>query len=283
MADWLFVDGSSLIFRAFYGVPGTVRAPDGRPVNAVRGFLDTLVRVLGSRKPRRLAVASDEDWRPAWRVALIPTYKAHRTAEPVPPLLEPQMPLIHLVLDAIGVDFIGAPELEAEDVIASWVAQCEGTVEVLSGDRDLFGLTGGGRVTVLYPERGGLAEVNEGEVERRYGVPGNAYWDFAVLRGDASDGLPGLNGVGPKKAADLVRRHGSIEGLLASGRMGDGDADYLRRAVTVVRPAEDRPVSLPAGRRDRYPADPERLERLVADLGLGASAPRLVDALRARS
>jgi 5'-3' exonuclease len=280
VADWLFVDGSSLIFRAFYGVPATVRAPDGSPVNAVRGFLDTLARVVSSRRPGRLAVASDEDWRPAWRVALIPSYKAHRTAEPVPPLLEPQMPLVHRVLAAVGIDFVGWPELEAEDVIASWTRQTQGTAEVLSGDRDLFGLVCDSRVAVLYPERTGLARVDEAEVERRYGIPGRAYWDFAALRGDPSDGLPGLNGVGPKKAAGLIRRYGGVDALLDSGRLADGDADYLRRAWQVVRPPDGTPVPLPAGRRDHYPADPDAFERVQKDLGLGASATRIVEVLR---
>jgi 5'-3' exonuclease len=281
--DWLFVDGSSLIFRAFYGVPSTVRAPDGRPVNAVRGFLDTLARVVSTRRPGRLAVASDEDWRPAWRVALIPTYKAHRTAEPVPPLLEPQMPLILRVLDAIGIEFVGEPELEAEDVIASWTRQAEGTIEVLSGDRDLFGLVCDGKVAVLYPERTGLATVDEAEVERRFGVPGRVYWDFAALRGDPSDGLPGLNGIGPKKAADLIRRYGGVEGLLQSGRLSEKDADYLRRAWRVVRPPDGTPVPLAAGRRDRYPVDPEAFEQVRNELGLGASATRMVEVLRSLS
>ena len=205
MPDWLFVDGSSLIFRAFFAVPQAVRAPDGRSVNAVRGFMDTMARVLPARRPVRLAVASDEDWRPAWRVELLPSYKAHRVAEPIPPDLDRQMPHIHRVLAAIGVDFVGAPDFEAEDVIASWVSQVDGTIEILSGDRDLFGLVDGARVRVLYPEKGGLAEVDDAEVERRYGVPAGSYSDFAVLRGDPSDGLPGLSGVGPKRAADLVR------------------------------------------------------------------------------
>src|ERR1017187_3674748 len=162
--DWLFVDGSSLIFRAFHGVPRSVRSPDGRPVNAVRGFTDTLARLVLSRRPRRLAVASDEDWRPAWRVELIPSYKAHRTAEPIPPELEPQMPLIHDVLDAIGIDFIGLADYEAEDVIATWTEKATGSVEIVSGDRDLFALIEDPRVCVLYPEKRGLAVVTEAEV-----------------------------------------------------------------------------------------------------------------------
>lgn len=279
MAEWLFVDGSSLIFRAFYGVPQTVQAKDGRMVNAVRGFMDTLMRVLSSRRPRLLAVASDVDWRPDWRVRLVPDYKAHRTAEPVPPLLEPQMPLIEEVLAAIGVDFIGAPDLEAEDVIASWVRQANASAEILSGDRDLFGIVRDDAVAVLYPEKGGLARIDEAEVQRRYGVPGARYWDFAVLRGDPSDGLPGVRGVGPKKAAELVHRYGGVEGVLEAGVLGSADSDYLRRAWQVIRTPEWANVPLPAGRRDSYPADPERLRELSEELSLGASAARLVDVL----
>src|SRR5438128_12109622 len=140
LAEWLLVDGSSLIFRAFFGVPRTFHAPDGRLVNAVRGFSDRLATLIHERRPRRIAVATDEDWRPRWRVDLIPGYKAHRVAEPIPPDLKPQMPIIHGFLDAIGVDFVGVPGYEAEDVIATWTAKTPGTVEILSGDRDLFAL-----------------------------------------------------------------------------------------------------------------------------------------------
>lgn len=277
--DWLFVDGSSLIFRAFHGVPKTVRAPDGRPVNAVRGFLDALTRLISSRTPTRLAVASDEDWRPAWRVALIPSYKAHRTAEPVPPDLEPQMPLIHEVLGALGIEFVGVAGYEAEDVIASWTRQAPGSVEIASGDRDLFALVEEGRVVVLYPEKGGVAEVTEGEVARRYGIPGRSYGDFAILRGDPSDGLPGLRGVGPVAAAALLRAHGDVAGIIAAARLGDAERDYLGRALRVVPPVADLPIGLPRGRLARYPADPARLSSLRDQLALGSSADRVVEAL----
>jgi 5'-3' exonuclease len=278
--DWLFVDGSSLIFRAFHGVPRTVRSPDGRPVNAVRGFLDTLARLVSTRQPRHLAVASDEDWRPAWRVELIPAYKAHRTAEPVPPDLEPQMPVIHDVLAAIGIDFIGVPEYEAEDVIATWTATTPGTVEIVSGDRDLFALIEDPRVCVLYPEKAGLAVVTEAEVSRRYGIPGRSYADFAILRGDPSDGLPGLKGVGAVAAVDLVRRHGGVAGVLRDGRLTDQQRDYLTRAMRVVPPVQDLAVELPQGRRDGYPVDGERLAALAEKHGLGSAVDRLVQALR---
>jgi 5'-3' exonuclease len=277
--DWLLIDGSSLIFRAFYGVPASVSGPDGKPINALRGFLDALTRLIGDRRPRRLAVASDQDWRPAWRVALIPSYKAHRVAEPVPPLLEPQMAVIGEVLRAIGVDQVGVAGHEAEDVIATWSALAEGTVEVVSGDRDLFALIEDPRVRVLYPEKGGMAVVDEAEVTRRYGVPGRRYADFAMLRGDPSDGLPGLRGVGAGRAAALIRTHGGVAELLRDGSLGDADRDYLERAVRVVQPVLDLPITLPPGRRDRYPEDPAAAAVLAAHHGIRGACDRLVAAL----
>jgi len=277
--DWLLVDGSSLIFRAFHGVPRSVRSPDGRPVNAVRGFLDTLARLVTTRQPRRLAVAGDEDWRPAWRVELIPSYKAHRTAEPVPPDLEPQMLIIHEALAAIGIDFVGVPEYEAEDVIATWTANTPGTVEIVSGDRDLFALIEDPRVWVLYPEKAGLAVVTEAEVSRRYGIPGRSYADFAMLRGDPSDGLPGLKGVGAVAAVDLIRRHGGVSGVLRDGRLAEHQREYLTRAMRVVPPVSNLSVELPQGRRDSYPVDGQRLAALAERHGLRSATDRLVQAL----
>jgi len=280
MADWMFVDGSSLIFRAFFGVPISMRSPDGKPVNAVRGFMDRLANLIVERRPGRLAVASDEDWRPPWRVELIPSYKAHRVAEPIPPQLEPQMPIINDVLDAAGVDFVGVPAYEAEDVIASWTAQTtDQTVEIISGDRDLFALVRDPYVRVLYPEKKGLTAVDEAEISRRYGVPGRLYGDFAILRGDPSDGLPGLAGVGDKKAAELVSRYEGIEGLLAGGRLRDSEREYLERARRVVPPVADLPIGLPAGRRERYPADAERVVMLAERYGLTGAFERLLRAL----
>ena len=277
--DWLLVDGSSLIFRAFYAIPATVRGSSGRPVNAVRGFLDTLARLVGTRRPRMLAIAADEDWRPGWRVELIPAYKAQRVAEPVPPLLAPQFPIIWQHLDAIGVDHCGLADYEAEDVIATWTSAAAGTVEIASGDRDLFALVDQDRVVVLYPERSGLAVVDEAEVSRRYGIPGRSYADFAMLRGDPSDGLPGLRGVGPAAAASLIKKHGSVAGVVADARLSDEQRDYLRRAAAVVPPVATLPVELPAGRRDRYPADAGLLAKLGDEYATASSVERLVQAL----
>lgn len=277
--DWLFVDGSSLIFRAFYGVPKTVRSADGKLVNAARGFLETLTRLAGTRQPRHIAVASDADWRPDWRVALIPGYKAQRVAEPIPPALIPQMPVIDALLAAIGIDELGVAEYEAEDVISTWTAEATGTVEIVSGDRDLFALIEDPRVTVLYPEKGGWAIVDESEVTRRYGIPGRRYADFAMLRGDPSDGLPGLKGVGAVAAASMIRQYGGVSSLLEAHRLSEADHDYLTRATKVVPPVPDLPIGLPEGRRDHYPADPAALNALMAEHGLQAACSRLVDAL----
>jgi len=279
LPQWLLVDGSSLIFRAFYGVPQTNRAPDGTLINAVRGFLDRMASLINERKPGHVAVTTDEDWRPDWRVELLPSYKVHRTAEPVPHALEPQMPVIMDALAAVGVDAVGLEDYEAEDIIASLVTKVDPPVEIASGDRDLFALIRDRDVVVLYPEKAGLAFVDEDEVARRYGIPGRAYGDFAILRGDPSDGLPGLAGVGAKKAADLVRRYGSVQGMLDAGVFRSADAEYLEKARRVVPPVSDLKIAVPRGRRDRYPEHPKKVEELAARYGVGGSLKRLSEAL----
>jgi 5'-3' exonuclease len=279
LPEWLLVDGSSMIFRAFYGVPQTNRAPDGTLINAVRGFLDNLARQVNERKPGHVAVTTDEDWRPDWRVELIPSYKVHRTGEPVPHALEPQMPVIMECLAAVGVDAVGLEDYEAEDIIATLVAKVKPPIEIISGDRDLFSLIRGRDVIVLYPEKTGLAFVDEDEVARRYSIPGRAYSDFAILRGDPSDGLPGLAGVGAKKAADLVRRYGSVQAMIDAGVFRSADADYLDRARRVVPPVTDLKIKVPPGRRDKYPEHPRKVEELGTRYGVGGSLKRLADAL----
>lgn len=268
-----------MIFRAFYAIPQTMRGPDGALVNAVRGTLDNLGRYVTDRKPRHLAFTTDEDWRPAWRVDLIPGYKLHRTAEPVPPALIPQMPVIVECLRAVGVDVVGLADYEAEDIVASLAAQVSPPIEIASGDRDLFSLVRGREVIVLYPQKGGMVEVDEEEVHRRYSIPGRAYADYAMLRGDPSDGLPGITGVGDKKAAELVTRYGSVEAMIEAGIFRTSDAAYLERAMRVVPPVADLPIAVPAGRRDRYPELPDEVERLSKKYGIASSLERLIKAL----
>ncbi len=280
MPEWLLVDGSSLIFRAFYGVPQSNKSPDGKLINAVRGSLDALARYVNDRRPRRVALTTDEDWRPDWRVEILPGYKQHRTAEPVPPALIPQMPVIMDCLDAIGVDVVGKDEYEAEDIIASLVTKVKTPVEIASGDRDLFSLIRDRDVIVLYPEKGGPAVIDEAEVKRRYSIPGRAYGDFAILRGDPSDGLPGIAGVGAKTAADLVRKYGSVGKMLEAGIFKPADAEYLEKALRIVPPVADLDVKVPAGRRKKYPDDPRLADALGQRWGVAGSIKRLSEALQ---
>src|SRR6266513_4355952 len=268
-----------MFFRAFYAIPQTMRAPNGAMVNAVRGTLDTLARYVTERKPRHVAFTTDEDWRPDWRVELIPEYKSHRTAEPIPPALIPQVPIIMAALTAVGVDIVGLEGYEAEDIVASLAAKVKPPIEIASGDRDLFSQVRGREIIVLYPQKGGPVEVDEAEVARRYGIPGRAYSDFAILRGDPSDGLPGIAGVGDKKAAELVTRYGSVAAMLEAGVFRNANAEYLEKALRVVPPVQNLPIEVPRGRRDTYPEDPRGVEQLGKKFGVDSSLERLVTAL----
>jgi len=268
-----------MFFRAFYAIPQTMKGPDGTLINAVRGTLDNLARYITDRRPQHVAFTTDEDWRPDWRVDLIPSYKEHRTGEPIPPALIPQVPVILDSLAAVGVDVVGLEGYEAEDIIASLATKVSPPIEVASGDRDLFSLVRGRDVIVLYPEKGGIAVVDEAEVERRYSIPGQSYADYAILRGDPSDGLPGLAGVGNKKAADLVRRYGSVAAMIEAGIFRDSDAEYLEKAQRVVPPVGDLNIPVPRGRRDRYPEHPKRVEDLGKKYGIASNLERLVKAL----
>jgi 5'-3' exonuclease len=238
--------------------------------------------MVEARRPRSLAIASDEDWRPAFRVDALPSYKSHRVAEPVPPGLVPQLPMIEAAIRAIGLNWIGKPGFEAEDIIASLARQVMPPIEVYSGDRDLFAIVRDPEVLILYPEvKTGLAEVDEAEVERRYGIPGRSYAEFAILRGDPSDGLPGVPGVGAKTAAGLVRRHKTLDGILAGLEWSDSTRDYIERARKVVYPVEDLDLPDPKPGLPGEPADPEGLAKLNRELGIETSTTRLLNALRA--
>ena len=281
--DWLLIDGSSVMFRAFFGIPVTAfKAPDGQPVNAVRGFLDMLGRLVTDRKPRAIVVATDKDWRPAFRVNVLPSYKTHRLVQGnMPAELEPQEPIILAVLAAIGVEVIGAEGFEAEDVIASLLPKITGSVEIVTGDRDLFALVRDPDVRVLYTQQGigRLLVVDEAEVERRYGIPGRSYGDFAVLRGDPSDGLPGVTGVGEKTAAQLVRRFKDLDGIVASGKLGEAANEYIQRARRVGVPVSVAPVPTPKGTRPTKATDPAALAKLDTTYGIGSVTDRLLRAL----
>ncbi|KAB1139844.1 5'-3' exonuclease [Micromonospora sp. DT46] len=299
----LLIDAPSLYFRAYFGIPeSAARAADGSPVNAVRGFLDMLASLIRTRRPDRMVCAMDHDWRPDWRVALLPSYKAHRVApeggEVVPDTLSPQVPLILEVLDAVGIAHVGATGYEADDVLGTLSVTQPAPVEVVSGDRDLFQLVDDARpVRLLYVGRGvaKLDDCDDAAVRARYGVPADRYADFAALRGDPSDGLPGVAGVGEKTAARLVERYGDIAGILAAlDEPNSGFApglrtklaaarDYLAVAPQVVRVALDVPLPELATELPTEPADPDRLLELAGEWNLAGSARRLVDALAQRA
>jgi 5'-3' exonuclease len=279
----MLIDGSSLMFRAFYGLPVTAfKAPNGQPVNAVRGLLDMLARLVGDRKPRAIVVATDEDWRPAFRVDVIPSYKTARLERgAMPAELEPQEPIIRQVLAATGVEVLGAEGFEAEGVIASLLPKISGKVEIITGDRDLFALVRDPDISVLYTQQGigRLLMVDEAEIERRYGIPGRSYGDFAVLRGDPSDGLPGVPGVGEKTAAQLVRRYKTLDGIIASGKLGEAANAYIQQARRVGVPVGIAPLPTPQGTRPKEPRDPKALAGLNETYGISSSTDRLVRAL----
>jgi 5'-3' exonuclease len=301
----MLLDSASMYFRAFYGVPESVTAPNGMPVNAVRGFTDMVSTLLHRYRPSDLVACLDYDWRPAFRVELLPSYKAHRVAAPtpagrpdieeIPDLLSPQVPVLLAVLKAAGLCSVGADGFEADDVIATLAHRYStrgGEVDVVSGDRDLIGVVGD-RVRLLYIGRGlaKLAELTPDEVQSTYGVPAERYPDFAVLRGDPSDGLPGVPGIGAKTASIAVTKFGSIEQILAIARSGDpamsptirvkvlNAAAYLDVAPQVVRGRVDVPVPELRTAVPARAADPEMLDALGEQFGLASAVGRLRAAL----
>lgn len=277
-SGWLLVDGSSIIFRAFFGIPQSFKSPSGSPVNAIRGFVDNLARLVTDYRPHSLAIATDEDWRPAFRVKALPSYKSHRVEEPIPPGLIPQMPLAYALVEAVGLAVVRSEGYEAEDVIASLAARIEGPIDIYSGDRDLFALVRDPDVRVIYPEKGGPTLITEAEVERRYGVPGHLYADFAILRGDPSDGLPGVPGVGAKTAAGLLRRHGGLDGVLTNLDWAPDTRSYLEAARTVVNPVATLDLTPHPGLPTKI-LDPAGLDLLRTELGVDSSIRRLLTAL----
>jgi len=295
----LAVDAPSLYFRAFHGIPeNAARTDAGEPVNAVRGFMDMLAQLIRTRRPDRMVCALDASWRPAWRVALVPSYKKHRVAhgdvEEVPAALEKQIPVLLEVLAAVGIPAFGVDGYEADDVLGTLAATQPGPVEVASGDRDLFQLVDDERRTrLLYCGRGvaKLEDADDALVRKKYGVPARWYADFAAMRGDPSDGLPGVPGVGEKTAARLIDRYGGVVQILAAlddpaagfapglrSKLKDA-ADYLDRALPVCKVALD--VKLPDfdPALPTAPNDADKLIALAERWNLAGSARRLVDSL----
>jgi 5'-3' exonuclease len=304
----MLLDTAALYFRAFYGVPDTVRAPNGTPVNAIRGLLDMIARLASEFRPTEIVACWDDDWRPQWRVDLIPSYKTHRVAavqpedavpsiEVVPDLLTPQVAVIREVLGALGIPVIGAARHEADDVIGTLASHSPIPVDVVTGDRDLFQLIDDSReVRVIYTGRGmsRLEILTDATLETKYGVTPAQYADFAAMRGDASDGLPGVAGVGEKTAVTLLSVFGSLDGIVAAAADPASGmappirarilaaADYLAVAPAVVKVVRN--LELPefdARIRVHTREATAELDRLSADWALGSSMKRARDALGA--
>lgn len=301
----MLLDTASLYFRAYFGVPDSVRAPDGTPVNAVRGLLDFIDRLVKDHRPDKLVACMDADWRPQWRVDLIPSYKAHRVAEEhegapdaeeVPDTLSPQVPVIEEMLDALGIARVGVAGYEADDVIGTFTARADNPVDIVTGDRDLYQLVDDARdIRVLYPLKGvgTLQLTDEAWLREKYGVDGRGYADLALLRGDPSDGLPGVPGVGEKTAAKLLAEFGDLAGIVAAvddpkarltptqrKRLTEA-APYLAVAPKVVRVADDVPLPAVDTALPHSPRDPAALDALAARWGLGSSLQRLLTTLEA--
>lgn len=305
MSDRLMLlDSASLYFRAFYGVPDTVKDSEGRPVNAARGFLDMIAKLVTTYEPTHLIACWDDDWRPQWRVDLIPTYKTHRVAETVetgpdvevvPDPLEAQIPTIRESLDVLGIPIAGAPDHEADDVIGTLATRATMPVDVVTGDRDLIQLVDDARrIRVVYTGRGmsNLDVLTDEAVVAKYAVRPDQYADFATMRGDASDGLPGVAGVGEKTAATLLAAHGDLDGILAAAERGEGmsagvraklaaAADYLAVAPRVVRVVRDLDLGAVDGRIRG--TDAATVAEVADRRGLGGSLARAASALRDRT
>jgi 5'-3' exonuclease len=294
----MVLDSASMYFRAFFGVP-EVTAEDGTPVNAVRGFLDFISRLVGDYRPTDLVCCWDNDWRPQWRVDLLPSYKAHRvvaekTGEPdieeVPDPLEIQIPIILEVLDAAGLCVVGADGFEADDVIGTLATGAPMPVDVVTGDRDLFQLVDNASdVRVLYIARGvgNHERVTDEVVVEKYRVLPSQYADFATMRGDASDGLPGVAGIGEKTAASLLLKFGDLRGIVAAAGDPDSEmspgprrkildaAEYLLVAPQVVAVARDIDLAPYDATLPDEPRDPDRLEELAERYNLDSPVRRL--------
>lgn len=295
----MLLDSASLWYRAYYGMPDTLLSPSGLPVNAIRGYLDMTARLVSVYKPNRLVACIEGDWRPSWRVDIFPAYKANRLEvdseeEEEPETLTPQIPILLDLIDAFGIPMVGVDDYEADDVMATFATKEKGPIRVVTGDRDLFQLVDDKRdIKVVYLARGisnhDLVDIKW--VAEKYGIPGDRYALFAMFRGDPSDGLPGVKGIGEKGAALIANNFASVEEAIAGARNGHESlsaslakkiiegVDYLKIAPTLVNCARD--VALPAMTLD-LPKKPDDLSAIYAmkeEFGLGASVDRLIAAL----
>jgi 5'-3' exonuclease len=295
----MLLDSASLWYRAYYGMPDTLLSPSGLPVNAIRGYLDMTARLVSIYKPNRLVACIEGDWRPSWRVDIFPAYKANRLEvgseeEEEPETLTPQIPILLDLIDAFGIPMVGVDDYEADDVMATFATNEKGPIRVVTGDRDLFQLVDDKRdIKVVYLARGisnhDLVDIDW--VAQKYGIPGDRYALFAMFRGDPSDGLPGVKGIGEKGAALIANNFATLDAAIEGAKNAHAalspalakkiieGIEYLKIAPTLVNCARD--VALPSMTL-AIPKKPDDLSTIYAmkeEYGLGASVDRLIAAL----
>ena len=297
----LLIDSASLWYRAFYGMPDTLRAPNGQPVNAIRGFLDSVARLSAHYKPDQIVACLDGDWRPSWRTELVPEYKAARDvpSEDSEALqdeidLESQTPVILDILDAIGLPVIGIDDYEADDVIATLATREKSPIVIATGDRDLFQLVDDQKpISIAYLAKGISSHelVDLQWISQRYGIPGERYALMALLRGDPSDGLPGVRGIGEKGAAKIVNLFGSVAEMLTAAEQGDDrlgavlakklleGRKYLQRAEPVVTCVRDLRLPSFAQQLPTQISNRKKLNSIIEEFGVGTSVSRLLAAI----
>jgi 5'-3' exonuclease len=295
----MLLDSASLWYRAYYGMPDTLLSPSGMPVNAIRGYLDMTARLITMYSPNRIVACIEGDWRPTWRVELFPEYKANRLeegseVEEEPETLTPQIPVLLDLIDAFGIPMVGVDDYEADDVMATFAVREKGPIRVVTGDRDLFQMVDDKKdVKIVYLARGISQHdlVDSKWVANKYGIPGDRYALFAMFRGDPSDGLPGVKGIGEKGAALIANNFATVDEAL-KGAIAGHDAltpalakkiiageEYLKIAPTLVHCARD--VAIPAMEiaMPSRPADLSLIYQMKEEYGLGASVDRLISAL----
>jgi 5'-3' exonuclease len=294
----MLLDSASLWYRAYFGMPDTLQSPKGEPINAIRGFLDMSARLINNYKPNRLVACLEGDWRPSWRVDLFPGYKANRVDEDgdeaEPDTLSPQIPILLEVLDALGIATVGVDDYEADDVIATLSKTQKGPIRIVTGDRDLFQLVDDEKdVKVVYLAKGLTNHdlVDKSWIGNKYQIPGDRYALFAMIRGDASDGLPGLKGIGEKGAAQIANIYPDLPSVLSAAKKGDErlkpalikkileSEEYAKIAPTLVHCALDVPLPPLDTKLDIDNVDLNELKKLQERFGLGASVDRLLAAL----
>lgn len=296
----MLIDSASLWYRAYYGMPDTLTAPDGTPVNAIRGYIDMTARLMGTYKPNRIVACLDGDWRPSWRVKLFPEYKANRLEEgssqeeEEPETLTPQIPILLDLLDLFGIPVVGVDDYEADDVMATYAEIERGPTRIVTGDRDLFQMVDDTRdIKVVYLAKGISQHdlVDIAYVSNKYQIPGERYALFAMFRGDPSDGLPGVRGIGEKGAALIANNFASVDEVLDAARRQHtalppalakkiiAGEQYLAIAPTVVQVARNVPLPKINLAVPKAPLDLSEIYRFKERYGLGASVDRMISAL----